>query len=244
MRENKHLEPLLDRAVPERVGFFDSGIGGVSIVREFVRLRPASEVFYVADWSYCPYGEKSEAVVRSRAHVITEGLLAQGCQLIVVACNTATAVAIDSLRKTYDVPFVGIEPAIKPAALHSQSGVVGILATPNTFGGRLYKETSVRFAGNVRIVTAVGEGFVELVEAGEWNSEKVEQAVARVVVPLLKQGIDHLVLGCTHYPFLKTVITRVAGAGVTIVDPSHAVALRAVSLLEQAHAKPQQHEGR
>ena len=234
MNPSKHLAPTVNGTVPERVGFFDSGIGGVSIVHEFVRLRPTADVFYVADWTYCPYGEKPEAVVRARAHTITERLLAQGCQLIVVACNTATAVAIDSLREMYDVPFVGIEPAVKPAALHSRSGVVGILATPNTFGGRLYKETSTRFAGNVRIVTAVGEGFVELVEAGEWNSEKVERAVARVVVPLLKQGIDHLVLGSTHYPFLKAVIHRIVGSEVVIVDPSHAVALRAVSLLEQA----------
>jgi len=219
--------------VPERVGFFDSGIGGVSVVREFVRLRPAAEVFYVADWTYCPYGDKPEAVVRSRAHIITERLLEQGCQLIVAACNTATAVAIDSLRATYDVPFVGIEPAVKPAALHSQTGVVGILATPNTFGGRLYKKTSLRFAGKVRVLTAVGEGFVELVEDGEFDSVKTERAVEHVLAPLLEQGIDHLVLGCTHYPFLKAVIARVVGPGVAIVDPSHAVALRAVLLLEQ-----------
>lgn len=233
MNKNKQLASTAERAVPERVGFFDSGVGGVSVVREFVRLRPAAEVFYVADWTYCPYGEKPETVLRSRAHLITERLLAQGCQLIVVACNTATAVAIDSLRATYDVPFVGLEPAVKPAALHTKTGVIGILATPNTFKGRLYKETSARFAGNVRILPAAGKGFVELVEAGEFDSEKAERVVTHVLAPLLEQGIDQLVLGCTHYPFLKAVIARVAGSGVTIVDPSHAVALRVVSLLEQ-----------
>lgn len=233
MDDNKQAELRTTFAAPERVGFFDSGIGGVSVVHEFVRLRPNVDIFYVADWTYCPYGEKPDAVVRSRAHIITEQLLARGCQLIVVACNTATAVAIDSLRATYDVPFVGIEPAVKPAALHSKTGVVGILATPNTFGGRLYKETSARFAGNVRILSAVGEGFVELVEDGEFDSVKTERSVAHVLAPLLEQGIDHLVLGCTHYPFLKTVIARVIGPGVTVIDPAHAVALRAVSLLER-----------
>lgn len=218
----------------EKVGFFDSGIGGVSVVREFMKLRPHAEIFYIADWDFCPYGDKSQDVICERAHVLTQKLLFRGCQLIVVACNTATAVAIDSLRATYrDVPFVGMEPAVKPAALHSKTGVVGILATPNTFNGRLYKETSARFAGNVRIVPATGTGFVELVESGEFDSERTRAVVSQVLVPLLREGVDHIVLGCTHYPFLKDVMQQIAGPDVAIVDPSIPVALRAVYILDK-----------
>ncbi|MGI5868598.1 MAG: glutamate racemase [Kiritimatiellia bacterium] len=217
---------------PGTIGFFDSGVGGVSVVREFRRLRPEAAVFYIADWEYCPYGGKPESLVRARAHDITRMLLAQGCQVIVVACNTATAVAIDSLRTTFDVPFVGMEPAVKPAALHSKSGVVGILATENTFHGRLFKETSARFADRARIVTAVGRGFVERVEAGDLDSPGTEAAVREAIQPLLDVGVDHLVLGCTHYPFLKPVIQKVAGPGVVIVDPSLPVARRAAELLD------------
>lgn len=221
----------------EQVGFFDSGIGGISVLREFRKLRPNAEVYYIADWQYCPYGKKPDAVILERAHVLTKNLLKQGCKLIVVACNTATAVAIDSLRTTYpDVPFVGMEPAIKPAALHSKTGVVAILATPNTFNGRLYKETSARF-GDVKIITATGEGFVELVENGEFVSEHAKAIVSRIVLPLIKENVDHIVLGCTHYPFLKDVMQKLVGPEVAIVDPSLPVAMRAVSLLDRMRKK-------
>ena len=216
------------------IGFFDSGIGGYSVVREFMRLRPAAEVYYVADWEHCPYGGKPEAEVRERAHALTRLLLEQGCQVVVVACNTATALAIDSLRAAFDVPFVGMEPAVKPAVLHSKRGVVGILATESTFHGRLFRETSARFAGRARIVTAVGRGFVELVEAGDVDSPHAEAVVAEAVRPLLAAGADHLVLGCTHYPFLKAAIRKAAGPDVEIVDPSLPVALRAAELLDRA----------
>jgi len=214
------------------VGFFDSGVGGLSVERVFMRLCPSAEVYYVADWAYCPYGEKPESVILDRAHQLTRRLLDRGCRVIVVACNTATAVAIDVLRATYDVPFVGMEPAVKPAALHSKTGVVGILATPNTFNGRLFKTTVARFGAGIRMVTAAGVGFVELVESGQAESEAAERAVRAVLAPLLSEPIDHLVLGCTHYPFLKTVIARVAGPGVTVVDPSEAVARQALAVLE------------
>lgn len=219
-----------------RVGFFDSGVGGVSVVHEFMRLRPDAEVYYIADWEYCPYGDKTPDVILGRAHCLTRKLLALGCRLIVVACNTATAVAIDSLRATYAVPFVGMEPAVKPAALHSKSGVVGILATASTFQGRLFRETSARFSGEVRIVTATGDGFVELVESGDVGSDHARDVVSGVLKPLLAAGVDHIVLGCTHYPFLKTVIQDIAGPGVAVVDPSLPVAKRAVDLLDRLAA--------
>lgn len=218
---------------PIRIGFFDSGIGGVSVVLEFMRLRPDVDVYYIADWEHCPYGDKTPEVILGRAHWMTQKLLASGCRLIVVACNTATAVAIDSLRATYPVPFVGMEPAIKPAALHSKTGVVGILATAGTFHGRLYRETSARFSGAVRIVTAIGTGFVELVENGDFDSDHTREVVSGVLSPMLAEGVDHIVLGCTHYPFLKAVIQDIAGPEVTVVDPSLPVARRACDLLDR-----------
>lgn len=218
------------------IGFFDSGIGGYSVVREFVKLRPNATVYYIADWSYCPYGNKSVAEVCERSHVLTRQLLSKGCEVIVVACNTATAAAIRSLRATYSVPFVGMEPAVKPAALESRCGVVGILATEGTIQGKLFQETAGRFSHRVKILTAVGEGFVELVESGDVASEHSRGVVQRAVEPLLAAGIDHLVLGCTHYPFLKETIQKVVGPDVVIVDPSSAVALRAAQLLDVQRA--------
>ena len=215
----------------KRVGFFDSGIGGMSVAREFLKIRPVADVFYIADWDFCPYGDKDRGVVLERAHTLTRKLLDKGCELIVVACNTATAVAIDSLRATYDVPFVGMEPAVKPAALHSKSGVIGIIATANTLQGRLFRETSARFAANAKIIPAVGEGFVELVENGEQNTDRARAVVSKVVEPLVAEGADHIVLGCTHYSFLKELIAEIAGPSVTIVDPAIPVARRAATLL-------------
>lgn len=219
----------------DKVGFFDSGIGGMSVAREFLKLRPNADVFYIADWDFCPYGDKDHEIVLERAHTLTRKLLEKGCKLIVVACNTATAVAIDSLRATYDVPFVGMEPAVKPAALHSKSRVIGIIATANTLQGRLFRETSARFAANAKIIPAVGEGFVELVENGEQNTDRARAVVSKVVEPLVAKGADHIVLGCTHYSFLKELIAEIAGPSVTIVDPAIPVAHRAASLISQAN---------
>ena len=219
----------------KRVGFFDSGIGGMSVAREFLKIRPVADVFYIADWDFCPYGDKDRGVVLERAHTLTRKLLDKGCELIVVACNTATAVAIDSLRATYDVPFVGMEPAVKPAALHSKSGVIGIIATANTLQGRLFRETSARFAANAKIIPAVGGGFVELVENGEQNTDRARAVVSKVVEPLAAKGADHIVLGCTHYSFLKELIAEIAGPSVTIVDPAIPVARRAASLISHAN---------
>ncbi len=219
----------------DKVGFFDSGIGGMSVAREFLKLRPNADVFYIADWDFCPYGDKDHEIVLERAHTLTRKLLEKGCKLIVVACNTATAVAIDSLRATYDVPFVGMEPAVKPAALHSKSRVIGIIATANTLQGRLFRETSARFAANAKIIPAVGEGFVELVENGEQNTDRARAVVSKVVEPLVAKGADHIVLGCTHYSFLKELIAEIAGPSVTIVDPAIPVAHRAASLISHAN---------
>lgn len=218
-----------------RVGFFDSGIGGLSVVAEFQKLCPNAEIYYIADWSYCPYGDKPVEVIQQRARENTLSLLKHGCSTIVVACNTATAAAIEMLRKEFPkVGFVGMEPAIKPAALKTTTGVVGVLATRGTFNGRLFHETSARHASGIKVLEAVGEGFVELVEQGKQNTKEASECVKRVVQPLLEKGADCLVLGCTHYPFLKNTIQAVAGPNVTIIDPSEAVAQQVLRISMQS----------
>ena len=214
------------------IGFFDSGIGGYSVVREYRKLRPDDCVYYAADWEFCPYGGRPREVVEARAHLMAERLIALGARVVVAACNTATAAAIDSLRVRFpDTPFVGMEPAVKPALLNSKSGVVGVLATANTFGGRLYKETSAKFRGEVRLIPAVGEGLVEFVERGEFDSPALREALNSCLAEILASGADHIVLGCTHYPFLKDAIARIAGPAVVIIDSSRAVAERAANLM-------------
>lgn len=224
---------LENSAFTSKVGFFDSGVGGLSVASAFQRLCPEAEIYYIADWTYCPYGDKPIELIQARARANTLALLEQGCTTIVVACNTATAAAIDVLRKEFpDVGFVGMEPAIKPAALKTTTGVVGVLATKGTFKGRLFHETCAKHASGIEVLEAIGEGFVELVEQGKQDTAEARKCVARVVQPLLDKGADCLVLGCTHYPFLKATIQQVAGPDVTIIDPSDAVAQQIVRIMK------------
>lgn len=213
------------------VGMFDSGIGGFSIWKELVRLRPDLPVLYVADQRYCPYGPKEPGFIEERAHVITRFLIDRGAQLIVVACNTATGAAIQSLRETYSVPFVGVEPATKPAALASQQKKIGILATQGTFQGQHYRNTLDRHGKEVSVFQVVGEGLVELVESGQADSLEAETLLARYLNPLVEAGIDHLVLGCTHYPFLLPTIERVLPPHIHIIQPAPAIARRVSEFL-------------
>ena len=215
------------------VGVYDSGVGGLSVWRELVKLMPDEDYVYFSDAAHCPYGPKDPSYVVERACAVTDFLIDKGCSLIVVACNTATAAAISYLRSHYDIPFVGMEPAIKPAILHSRSGVVGVLATAGTFKGKLYLNTLARFSGNVKVIQRVGEGLVETVEKGVLDGPEVEALVRRCIDPMLEAGADHIVLGCTHYPFLQPVIERLAGPGVTIVNPAPAVARQAQRLLNK-----------
>ena len=225
------------------VGFFDSGVGGTCILNAFRRLCPDEKTFYIADSKNCPYGNRpAEEIIRlSEANV--KKLLKRNCKMIVVACNTATAAAIDSLRARHpEVPFIGLEPAVKPAALRSKTGVVGVLATAGTFNGRLYNETKAKFAKNVTVLATVADEFVALVEAAaepgsivvdsnRLLSPAVEKVVRRRVEPLLKAGADKIVLGCTHFPHLKPVIERVCGGMAEVIDPSEAVARQAKRVL-------------
>ena len=225
-----------------KVGFFDSGIGGTCILNAFKAICPDVETEYIADTEHCPYGNRppDEIIRLSEANV--RKLLSRGCGMIVVACNTATAAAIDYLRRRHpEIPFVGIEPAVKPAALRSKSGVVGVLATAGTFNGRLYNETKARFAKNVTVIAAVADEFVAEVERlrgrpveslGRSEYARVERLVRSRVEPLLKAGADRIVLGCTHFPHLKSVIEKVCGGRAEVVDPSMAVARQAKRVME------------
>ena len=242
------------------VGFFDSGLGGLCILDAFKALCPHESTIYIADSRNCPYGNKppDEIVRLSERH--TRRLLKRGCKMIVVACNTATAAAIDTLRAEWpDVPFIGIEPAVKPAALRSKTGVVGVLATAGTFGGRLYNETKAKFAKDVTVIATVADEFVDIVESLRvnvgsvrvgsdpnltLNDPKVVAVVRARIEPLLKAGCDKIVLGCTHFPHLKPLIEKICAGRAEVIDPSGAVArqarrvLSARGLLAAASAKP------
>ena len=231
------------------VGFFDSGVGGTCILKAFLRLCPNERTVYIADSKNCPYGNKPpEEIIRlSEANV--KKLLKKDCKMIVVACNTATAAAIDYLRTKYpDVPFIGLEPAVKPAALRSKSGVVGVLATAGTFHGRLYNETKAKFAKNVTVIAAVADEFVTEVEKAYRGLDvleilekledldylaRLEPVVRRRIEPLLKAGADKIVLGCTHFPHLKPVIEKACAGRAEVIDPSDAVARQAKRILQQ-----------
>lgn len=219
------------------VGFFDSGIGGRCILDAFKRLCPDEPTIYVADTANCPYGNKPpEAIVRL-AKGIAGDLIRRDCEVVVVACNTATAAAIDALRTTWpNVPFVGMEPAVKPAALGSQTGVVGVLATRGTFNGRLYRTTSAHVPGNVKIIECVADEFVGLVERGETDGPEAQAAVRARLEPLLAAGADRIVLGCTHFPHLKPLMERIAADRAEIIDPSEAVARRIRDVLQEVRA--------
>ena len=227
------------------VGFFDSGLGGLCILDAFKTLCPHESTIYIADSKNCPYGNKPAAEIVKLAESNTRRLLRRGCKMVVVACNTATAAAIDFLRGRHpETPFIGIEPAVKPAALRSKTGVVGVLATAGTFGGRLYNETKAKFAKDVTVIATVADEFVELVERKEISGAAAERVVRARIEPLLKAGCDKIVLGCTHFPHLKPLIEKICDGRAEVIDPSDAVArqarrvLSARGLLASASAKP------
>ena len=216
------------------IGIFDSGTGGMSVYREIRKVLPREKYVYYSDNAHCPYGDKSVEYVRDRGRFITHFLLEKGADIIVIACNTATAAAVAALRAEFpDVPFIGMEPAVKPAALGTRSGVVGVLATAGTLKGSKYLTTKGKYEDNVKIVEAVGRGFVELVEAGELDGPHTEAVVARSLRPLLDAGADTIVLGCTHYPFLRDVIARIAGGDVHVIDPAPSVARHLEEVMQE-----------
>jgi len=202
-------------------------------LKEIRKVLPSGRFIYYADNAHCPYGEKSAAYIQDRARVITRLLLDKGAEAVVVACNTATGAAISTLRAEFDVPFIGMEPAIKPAALGTRSGVIGVLATAGTLKASKYLNTKGLYENDVRIEEHVGEGFVQLVERGELDGPEAERVVRASLQPLLDAGADIIVLGCTHYPFLLPVIERIAGPGVQVLNPAPAVARQLLHILEE-----------
>jgi glutamate racemase len=219
-------------SLPPAIGMFDSGVGGLSVLREVRQQMPGHPVIYVADQGHVPYGSRPVEEVRAFSEGITRFLLAQGARVVVVACNTASAAALHHLRQVFpDVPFVGMEPAVKPAAAQTQTRVVGVLATPATFQGELFSSTVERFAQGVTLLRATCPGLVGQIEAGDLRGRRTRAILEEALLPMLQQGVDTIVLGCTHYPFVIPLIEEIAGAGVTVIDPSPAVARQTGRLL-------------
>ncbi len=207
------------------IGIFDSGVGGLSVLRAIRRQMPSLPVIYLADQGHVPYGPRPLEEVRSFSEAVTRFLLTQGARLIVVACNTASAAALHYLRQTFpETPFVGMEPAVKPAAETTQTGVVGVLATPATFQGALYASVVERFANGVTLLQHTCPGLVQQIEAGELDTPKTRAILEDALNLMLAQGIDTVVLGCTHYPFVIPLIQEIVGEKVRVIDPAPAVA--------------------
>ena len=215
------------------IGIFDSGVGGTSIWKEIHKLLPNESTIYLADSANAPYGPKGKEAITQLSVKNTEYLINRSCKLIVVACNTATTNAISFLRSTYDIPFIGIEPAIKPAALNSQTKAVGILATKGTLSSELFHKTTNLFASNVKVVERIGDGIVELIETGQLYSDEMKGLLKIYLQPMIDANIDYLVLGCTHYPYLIPILVDLLPNHVKIIDSGEAVARQTKAVLEQ-----------
>ena len=216
------------------IGIFDSGVGGLSVLRSLRQVLPAEPLLYLADQAHVPYGPRPLEQVRYFSEQITRYLLGEGAKLIVVACNAASAAALQHLRQVFpEIPFVGMEPAVKPAAEQTRSGVVGVLATPATFQGALYASVVERFANGVNLLQSTCPGLVQQIEAGDLDGPVTHGILEGALRPMLAQGIDTVVLGCTHYPFVIPLIEQIVGPGVRVIDPAPAVARQVARLLDE-----------
>jgi glutamate racemase len=217
---------------PTTIGIFDSGFGGLSVYRAVQQILPNQKLIYLADQSHVPYGLRPLEQVQKFSAAITRWLLDKGCEEIIVACNTASAAALHYLRTLYpDVAFVGMEPAVKPAAEQTKTGVVGVIATPATFQGELYASVIERFASGVTVMENTCPGLVEEIEAGHLDGAETRRILLTALQPMLEKNIDTIVLGCTHFPFVIPVIQEIAGPNVRVIDPAPAVARQAARLL-------------
>jgi len=215
------------------IGMFDSGVGGLSVLREIKILMPQEDLIYFADQANVPYGSRSLEEVQKFSMEITKFLLSQPVKAVVVACNTASAAALRYLREVFpDVPFIGMEPAVKPATEQTKSGVVGVLATRATFQGELYASVLERFAHGVKILQHTCPGLVSQIEKGAIDDPETRAILEDALLPMLEQGIDTVVLGCTHYPFVIPVIRSIVGPNVRVIDPAPAVARQVRRVLE------------
>ena len=215
------------------IGIFDSGVGGTSIWKEIQKLLPQEHTIYLADSLNAPYGEKSEEEILQLSIKNTELLLKKGCKLIVVACNTATTNAISHLRENYKVPFIGIEPALKPAALQSKSKKVGILATKGTLSSSLFHSTAENYASGIEVLEQEGTGLVPLIEQGKIETQETKLLLHSYLEPMLEEGIDYLVLGCTHFPYLIPLLKEMLPENIKIIDSGEAVARQTKAVLEK-----------
>ncbi len=225
------------------IAVIDSGVGGLSVLAELRQVLPHSSIIYYADSANCPYGDKSREEIESLTMDVVKRVVAMGATIVVVACNTMTAVAIEKLRKRWsDIDFVGMEPAVKPALLSSKTGVVGVLATTATFGGELYQHTKDEYIEGKKVVEVAGKGLVEFVESGRHSTKECEELLAEYIKKMLVMGADKIVLGCTHYPFLTNQIERVIAKyekckggelGVEIINPAGAVSRRVVQIVQK-----------
>ncbi|CAM1342493.1 glutamate racemase [Tenacibaculum aestuarii] len=213
------------------IGIFDSGIGGTSIWKEIYQLLPNENTIYLSDSKNAPYGQKSTQEIIDLSIKNTEFLINKGAKIIVVACNTATTNAIQYLRTNYDIPFIGIEPAIKPASLKTKTGTVGILATKGTLNSALFEKTTSNISDEITIIEQVGEGLVELIENGKMESDEMTFLLEKYINPMLEKKCDYIVLGCTHYPYLLPQIQKITGDGIQIIDSGEAVAKQVKNVL-------------
>ncbi len=222
---------------PNPIGIFDSGVGGISVMKEIRRLLPSEDLIYYADSAHCPYGTKDPGFIRRRITGIARFLTNFKVKLIVAACNTASIAGLDLLRQEFSLPIVGMEPAVKPAVKQTRNGKVGVMATGVTLAGERFHSLVRRFAENTEIITVPCPGLVERVELGLVDDPETENMLYRFLDPLISSGVDTVVLGCTHYPFLRPQVESIMGPGVTVIDTGNAVARRVVQVLEENDLK-------
>jgi len=234
-------DPIMQANHPsgeQPIGVFDSGLGGLSVVRELRRRLPGEDLLYFADCAYCPYGIRSPEEIRERSELVVRRLIDGGAKAVVVACNTASAMAISHLREVFpDMPMIGLEPAVKPAVAMTRSGKVGVLATPRTVTGARLRWLIETHAGGIEVHRVAATGLVELVEAGVLRGDQVTAALRPLLDPMLEVGVDVVVLGCTHYPFLRDAIQEYAGRDVRVIDSGEAIARRVDDVLSRSGLK-------
>ena len=219
------------------VGVMDSGVGGLTVLKHLVQQLPHEDFVYFADSAYAPYGNKSADTIRARCFAIAEQLIAQGAKALVVACNTATAAAISALREAYALPIIGMEPAVKPAAAASKNGIIGVLATTGTLQSAQFAALLEHYGQHVQVVTQACVGLVECIEAGALDSPETLTLLQRYTAPLIAAGADTIVLGCTHYPFVRPQIQAMVGSHITLIDTGAAVAKRLHQVLDDKHLR-------
>ena len=224
------------------IAVFDSGVGGISVLKHIHALLPSEQLLYVADSKYAPYGSKTAAEIQARCFEIAEFLIAKDAKALVVACNTATAAAIDAMRAKYTLPIIGMEPAVKPAATATKNGIIGVLATTGTLKSAQFAGLLESYGRNVKVVTQACIGLVECIERGELNAAATKALIRQYTAPLLAEGADTIVLGCTHYPFVKEVIREIVGADISLIDTGAAVAKQLKCQLDEKGLLSTRHE--